>query len=183
MSSAFRRTLPARPDLEQQKRQAKELLDAFRRRDPQAHARVRAELPDKARIVLADAQYVIAREYGFPSWPALREHIETRAAEERPAIERFKAAVQEADAKTVRRLLERHEELRASINEPVFSFDAPAIVAASAPSTLRRSSGSVFDGRTLNHQNGSLSAVMPVTVSPSSSSNSARPVNASTTRV
>jgi ankyrin repeat protein len=131
MSSAFRRTLPARPDLEQQKKQAKELLEAFRRRDPEAHARVRAELPDKARIVLADAQYVIAREYGFPSWPALRERIEARAAEERPAVERFKKAVQEADAKTLRRLLEQHEELRASINEPVFSFDAPAIVAAS----------------------------------------------------
>jgi hypothetical protein len=45
MSSAFRRTLPARPDLEQQKKQAKELREAFRIRDPEAHARVRAELP------------------------------------------------------------------------------------------------------------------------------------------
>lgn len=53
------------------------------------------------------------------------------SAEELPAVERFKKAVREADAKTVRRLLEQHEELRASINEPVFSFDAPAIVAAS----------------------------------------------------
>ena len=53
------------------------------------------------------------------------------SADERPAVERFKKAVREGDAKTVRRLLEQHEALRASINEPVFSFDAPAIVAAS----------------------------------------------------
>ena len=53
------------------------------------------------------------------------------SADERPAVERLRKAVREADAKTVRRLLEQHEDLRASINEPVFSFDAPAIVAAS----------------------------------------------------
>ena len=33
MSSAFRRTLPARPDLDQQKKLAKELLRAFRAGD------------------------------------------------------------------------------------------------------------------------------------------------------
>ena len=48
MSSAFRRTLPARPDLEQQKTLAKELLRAYRAGDRDAIARMRAELPDKA---------------------------------------------------------------------------------------------------------------------------------------
>src|SRR5260221_6617811 len=38
-------------------------------------------------------------------------------------------ALERHDADTVRRLLERHAELRARINEPVFAFDAPAIVA------------------------------------------------------
>lgn len=131
MSSAFRRTLPARPDLEQQKKLAKELLAAFRRGDAEARARIRTDLPDKQAIALADAQYVLAREYGFKSWLALKEHIEALTAEKRPPLERFKKAVRDGDAKTLRRLLQQHEELRAAINEPVFSFDSPALVAAS----------------------------------------------------
>lgn len=131
MSSAFRRTLPARPDLEQQKKLAKELLAAFRRGDAEARARVRAEMPDKQNIVLTDAQFVLAREYGFKSWPALKEHIDTAAAEQLPPLERFKKAVRDGDAKALRELLQQHDELRAAINEPVFSFDSPALVAAS----------------------------------------------------
>jgi hypothetical protein len=50
MPSAFRRTLPARPDLEQQKTLAKELLRAFRAGDRDAIARMRAELPDKTEL-------------------------------------------------------------------------------------------------------------------------------------
>jgi hypothetical protein len=50
MSSAFRRTLPARPDLDQQKKLAKELLRAYRGGDRDAIARMRAELPDKTEI-------------------------------------------------------------------------------------------------------------------------------------
>src|SRR5687767_11538786 len=99
MSSAFRRTLPARADLEQQRKLSKELLAAFRRGDPDAQARVRSELPDKKHIVLADAQFVLAREYGFRSWPALKEHIEERTAETLPPVERFEKAVHDRDAK------------------------------------------------------------------------------------
>lgn len=131
MSSAVRRTLPARPDLEQQRKLAKELLAAFRRGDPEALARVRAELPDKRTIVLADAQFVLAREYGFKNWHALRDHIEERVIETLPPLERFKNAVRDGNAKTLRRLLQQHEELRAGIDEPVFSFVSPALVAAS----------------------------------------------------
>ena len=79
--SAFRRTLPARADSEQQKKLAKELLAAYRRGDSEAQARVRAELPDKMRIVLADAQFVLAREYGFANWVALGDHIERLSLE------------------------------------------------------------------------------------------------------
>ena len=127
MSSATRRTLLARPDLEQQKKLAKELLSAFRGGEPEARSRVRAELPDKQRIQLADAQYVLAREYGFKSWRELKEHIETVAAEKLPAIERFKNGVRGGDAKLLRRLLRQHDELRAAINDPLFSFDSPAL--------------------------------------------------------
>ena len=131
MSSAFRRTLAARPDLDQQRTLAKELLAAFRRAEPDAVARVRTQLPDKARITLTDAQFVLAREYGFPGWAALKAHIEKIGAEQVPPLERFKRAVRDRDATAVRRVLERHADMRASINEPLFSFDSPALVAVS----------------------------------------------------
>ena len=130
MSSAFRRTLPARPDLGQQKKLAKELLRAYRSGDPDAMARVRAELPDKRTPGLTDAQFVLAREYGFASWRELKERIEQLSAERRPPIERFKQAVERGDAASVRALLERHADVRASVNAPMFAFDSPALVSA-----------------------------------------------------
>ena len=131
MSSAFRRTLPARPDLDQQKKLAKELLRAFRAGDPEAAARMRAELPDKAELSLTDAQYVLAREYGLASWRELREHIEQRTIAALPPIERFKRAVHAGDAASLRAVLERHADVRAQIDAPIFSFDSPALVAIS----------------------------------------------------
>ena len=68
MSSAFRRSLPPHPDLAQQRKLAKELLRAVRAGEPDAVARVRAALPDKRDVGLTDAQYTLAREYGFASW-------------------------------------------------------------------------------------------------------------------
>ena len=65
MTTPFRRELPPRANLAQQKTQARELLQAFTRSDINAVTRVRAILPDKPRIVLADAQFVLARAYGF----------------------------------------------------------------------------------------------------------------------
>jgi hypothetical protein len=76
------RELPARPNLEQLKKQAKSLLHAARARDGDALRRF-AALPafsgksideiDVDDLALHDAQSVIAREHGFTSWPALRE--------------------------------------------------------------------------------------------------------------
>ena len=65
MSSPFARPLPSLADLAQQKKQAKELLQSFKSGNAEARARVRAVLPDKQKIALADAQLVLAREYGF----------------------------------------------------------------------------------------------------------------------
>ena len=129
MSSPFSRSLPPRPDLAQQKRQAKELLESFTAGNVDSQARVRAVLPDKQRIALADAQFVIAREYGFPSWAALKQHIDARVEATRSPMERIHDAFRRRDANAVRRILERHAELRAQINAPLFSFDSPAIVA------------------------------------------------------
>jgi len=131
MPSAFRRSLPARPDLEQQKTLAKELLHAFRSGDRDAIARIRAALPDKPEPSLTDAQFVLAREYGFSSWRELKNRIQKRAAAQRPPIERFKRAVRDGDAKAVRTLLERHQEVRSSLDAPIFGFDSPALVAVS----------------------------------------------------
>lgn len=80
------RTLPATPNLEQQRKQARELLDAARAGDPDAAARFCSHHPRLAgvaadhwpppKLSLHDAQLVLAREYGFPSWPKLKAHIE-----------------------------------------------------------------------------------------------------------
>ena len=126
--SEFRRTLPPRPNLEQQKKLAKDLLAAFRRGDTEALARVRAELPDKKAIRLADAQYVLAREYGFTSWRDLTERVEALVAMQLPLIERFKSAVQSGDAKALRAMKPQLAEMRTIVNKPMFAFDSPALV-------------------------------------------------------
>jgi len=125
--SAFHRTLPARPSLAQQKKLAKELLADFRRGDPTAVDRIRAELPDKPRIGLMDAQFVLAREYGFQSWTALAEHIEGLAMNDLSLADRFKRAVNTGDAAALRRMKSSRAELETIINAPVFGFDAPAL--------------------------------------------------------
>jgi ankyrin repeat protein len=76
-------TLPTRrmrphPDLEQLKRQAKELLRRFAAGEAAAAAEVnahyRAAHPSK--FALHDAQLVIARSYGFESWPKLKAYVD-----------------------------------------------------------------------------------------------------------
>lgn len=70
--------IPSRPDFEQLKQQAKDLHRAYRAGDDQALARVQRTLPAErlaARFVLADAQFVLAHEYGFASWPKLKQHV------------------------------------------------------------------------------------------------------------
>ena len=129
MSSRFSRSLPPRPDLAQQKKQAKELLRAFDAGDVEALARVRAELPDKQDIALADAQFVLAREYGFTNWMELSRHIDTQTEATRSPIARMHDALQRRDAKAIRHLFAHHEGLRSRINDPIFSFNSPAIVA------------------------------------------------------
>ena len=129
MSSAFRRTLPARPDLDQQRKLAKELLRAVRAGDREAIARMRAALPDKRELSLSDAQFVLAREYGFASWAELKDRIEQLVAARRPLLDRLKRAVQDGDAETLRELLKGDAGLRRQINAPVFGFDSPALVA------------------------------------------------------
>ena len=68
------RDLPVRPDLDQLKHQAKDLLRALHAAEGEAVADLRELHPDVAgpgRAKLADAQLVIARRYGASSWPRL----------------------------------------------------------------------------------------------------------------
>jgi hypothetical protein len=68
------RRLPVRPDHEQLKHQAKDLLRALHAGDPEALADLKAfhdQPPEPADAKLADAQLVLARSYGATSWPRL----------------------------------------------------------------------------------------------------------------
>jgi hypothetical protein len=71
-----------RLSLEQLRKQAKELLKAHRAGDPTAIARLHTTAPQ-----LADAQHVLARASGFPSWAALVRHARANP----PGLERFEA--------------------------------------------------------------------------------------------
>lgn len=70
------RPLPPRPSLEFDRKEAKALLRRLRATDPDAIARAHAQDPalDAARCTLTDAQRVVAREYGFASWPRLVQY-------------------------------------------------------------------------------------------------------------
>ncbi len=136
MPSRFHRTLPARPDLDQQKRLAKDLLNAFDAGDGEARERVRDALPDKREIALADAQYVLAREYGYANWATLKQHIDTLTAASVSPEMQLHQAVARRDARETRRLLERHPGLTKFINAPIFDFDSPPIVALSQDAAM-----------------------------------------------
>ena len=71
------RELSAHPNLEQYKKQAKDLLRALKAGAPEALARMRKHRRRSARLALADAQFVIAREHGFESWPKFALEIKT----------------------------------------------------------------------------------------------------------
>ena len=66
-------------NLEQLRKQAKELVRAARAGDERARARIRAHTPERERIALADAQLTLARESGYASWPALVAAAEASA--------------------------------------------------------------------------------------------------------
>ncbi len=75
MARAFSdRHFPVRPNLDQLKHQAKDLLRAIRQGDSSALAELRKHQPKAiapAEAKLADAQLVLARSYGLPNWPRL----------------------------------------------------------------------------------------------------------------
>lgn len=127
--------LPANPSLEHLKKEAKALFRDLRKNDARATARF-AFLKLKGAPKLSDAQHVIAREYGFDNWSALRQHVESvvaRTAEvERLALQ----AIRDDDAPGFRRLLEQYPILKTKINEPFAGFDSPLITRARSQAML-----------------------------------------------
>src|SRR5204862_2014730 len=134
------RELPDRPNLEQLKKQAKSLLRDAVANDAAALARFTA-LPafvagaEPRDLALHDAQSVIAREHGFPSWNALREEVEARTLSFDEAVEAFVRAASDGATGRARRLLALH----------------PAIGSASLPAALLLGDGASVEARLSAH--------------------------------
>ena len=72
--------LPAHPDLEYYRKQAKHLQRSYETGDAAARARAADVLGDRAaeRFLLSDAQFVLAQEHGFRNWADFRAHIQSQ---------------------------------------------------------------------------------------------------------
>src|SRR2546428_806921 len=107
-----KRNLPTRqlrehPDLDQLKRQAKELLQAFVSGEADAVAEVRAHYldADPATFALHDAQLALARAYGYDSWPKLKAYVDG------VTVRRLADAVRKGHIEQVRAMLKVRPEL------------------------------------------------------------------------
>jgi ankyrin repeat protein len=100
-------TLPANPNLDQLRHQAKDLLHAAKRGDPDARGRIEA-VP--GRLTLAAAQLAVAREHGFASWAKLRAEVERRTLELAEKVDAFcEASVSGRPGRAARMLAETPE--------------------------------------------------------------------------
>jgi ankyrin repeat protein len=139
------RSLPSRPNLDQLKRQAHELHRAHRAGKPSAAARIVAHHPrlkgqplqavlDKP-ITLADAQLVLAREYGLESWARLKQRVEiaSRVAKftPHPRFDDAVAAMDYGDLDRLRRLITSDPTLvqaRTNLDPPYGYFTAATLL-------------------------------------------------------
>ena len=147
------RPLPDRPNLEQLKKQAKSLFAAARANEPAAlerfvrlpaFANTRAAELDTASLALHDAQSVIAREHGFPSWNALREEVEVRTLSFEAAIDEFVRCATGGASSRAERLLALHPRIAsASFHTALVLGDSAAVVRhlRSHPEWVRQSGG------------------------------------------
>ncbi|MGJ5816047.1 ankyrin repeat domain-containing protein [Paludibaculum fermentans] len=101
------RKLRPQPDLDQLKRQAKELLQAFLDGDPAAVTEVNAFFhgADPATFALHHAQLVFARSHGFESWPKLKAHVDG------VTVQRLAGFVRAGDIRQVEAMLKVRPEL------------------------------------------------------------------------
>jgi ankyrin repeat protein len=101
------RRMRENPDLDQLKRQAKELLQAYSAGQPEAAAEIAAYYrgADPAAFALHDAQLVLARSYGFESWSKLKAYVDG------VTIRRLADAVTAGDLTRVEAMLHTRAEL------------------------------------------------------------------------
>jgi ankyrin repeat protein len=138
------RTLPLRPDLDQLKLQARELRRDHAARKASAAARIAASHPRRkgqspemilaTPLKLADAQLVLAREYGFAGWAQLRDRVERAHAiaeiKPHPRFDEALAALKAGELTRLRRLLVAEPELvSARTNlEPPYGYFSGAML-------------------------------------------------------
>lgn len=122
--------LPAKPHLDELKRQARDLLAESAAGVPSACQRIREFHPRyggasdeqvaEAHLGWSDGLFIIAREYGFGSWPRLRHHVLSQSSvlqhshTDRIADPVFRAAVQaieDGEVDALRHLLDEHPDL------------------------------------------------------------------------
>ena len=140
--------LPERANLEQLKKQAKSLLRAVRNKDQAALKRFEAVLVTRPlsedAIALHDAQFVIAREYGFKSWNELRQHVEEQSLSFSAAVDEFVRCATGGARDPALRLLKRYEGIaRANLFTELVLGDADAVGArlTSDPDAAVRAGG------------------------------------------
>jgi ankyrin repeat protein len=140
--------LPERANLEQLKKQAKSLLAAARSQEPTAVERFEAIFASRLfqpdTTALHDAQFVLAREYGFKSWNDLREEVETRSLSFSAAVDEFVRCATGNAAERAQRLLARHPGIaHASLVTELVLGDAQAVEARlkASPEAARQRGG------------------------------------------
>lgn len=144
----MKKQLPARPNLEQLKKQAKMMVKDHQAGDPEILKRIEESHPRwrnkteaaiaRADFTLSDAQLVIANEYGFENWAKLKSHVVER--EGGPSNEAGVKALREAagrgDLERLAELLDAHPELinerggegtRTALHSAVFGVQEAAI--------------------------------------------------------
>jgi hypothetical protein len=105
--------LPVRPSLESLRKQAKKLARDIVAGNADAIARARAQL-SKAELPLSqrDAQWVLAREYGFPGWKVLVKEVERRLGRGLEwAVSESRRIIHDNDVEGLRQLLTEYPAL------------------------------------------------------------------------
>ena len=120
----MKKQLPPRASLEQLRKQAKAVLQGCRAGDPDILELVREHHPRwrnlskiairKIRFTLADAQLVVANQYGFVNWPKLKAHVEPDHGSLSTEVRSLHEAARRGDLGRLEALLDRFPEL---INE------------------------------------------------------------------
>jgi hypothetical protein len=105
--------LPVRPSLESLRKQAKKLARDIVAGNADAIARARAQLSEaKLPLSQRDAQWVLAREYGFPGWKDLVKEVERRLGRGLEwAVSEGRRIIHDNDVEGLRQLLKEYPAL------------------------------------------------------------------------